>query len=63
MNQKDFEDGGGETGVCPCCGSKNLNYGKNYKDNIGIIYPWTCPDCKSKGKETYEITFTGHYHE
>ena len=58
----DFEDGGGEAGVCPYCGGL-LSFDDAEKDEEGFIYPWTCNDCGRQGKETYEVTFTGHYHK
>jgi len=59
----DFIDGDGELGVCPVCGSECLTYECMEADETGNIYPWTCDDCGAKGKETYEVTFTGHYHQ
>ncbi len=56
-----FDDGEGQAGVCPCCGCTALDYGKKYKDEVGVIYPWKCPKCQAKGKETYELRFSGHY--
>ena len=58
----DFEDGDGDAGVCPYCGG-GLTYGVCKKDSAGPIYPWTCVKCGRQGKETYEVTFTGHYHK
>ena len=58
----DFEDGDGEAGKCPYCGG-SLTYGACEKDATGLIYPWTCDKCGKQGKETYEVTFTGHYHK
>ena len=50
-----------EEGRCPVCGGGNLEYGTMYPDDIGVIYPWTCQDCKAKGDECYNIEFAGHY--
>ncbi len=61
-SQMDFEDGGGEPGICPYCGGF-LSYGKKFEDKIGLIYPWTCDECGKQGNETYELSFTGHYHK
>lgn len=58
----DFEDGDGDAGVCPYCGG-GLTYGVCKMDATGLIYPWTCVQCGWQGKETYEVTFTGHYHK
>lgn len=57
----DFEDGDGEAGKCPYCGS-SLTYGKCKKDATGLIYPWICDRCGKQGTETYELSFAGHYH-
>ena len=62
INNRDFEDGDGAPGVCPYCGN-TLSYGAKTEDTTGFIYPWTCDRCGKTGKETYEQTFTGHYHE
>lgn len=45
-------------GVCPCCGSTNLDYGV-----FGILFeslgyfPVTCNDCHASFDETYEMNF------
>lgn len=62
MLKTDFTDGDGEAGLCPCCGG-TLTYGEKIEDCTGFVYPWTCDNCGKKGKETYEVNFTGHYHE
>ena len=36
---------------------------KKQEDAIGLIYPWTCDECGEQGNETYELSFTGHYHK
>ena len=61
-SQMDFEDGDGEQGVCPYCGG-SLSYAEKREDAIGLIYPWTCDECGKQGNETYEFSFTGHYHK
>ena len=62
-NMSHFVDGSGAQGICPCCGSENLTYGKVVDDDCGVAYPWQCDDCGAKGKETYEIDFVGHYNQ
>ena len=37
-----FADGDGEQGVCPVCGSTNLEYAEAEADAIGGMYPWKC---------------------
>ena len=58
-----FADGDGEQGVCPVCGSINLEYAEAEADAIGGMYPWKCEDCGAEGNETYEVTFSGHYNK
>lgn len=50
-------------GVCPTCGSENLNY-ETILDTGGIesvCYPFTCDDCDFTGKEVYVLSFSGYY--
>ena len=52
-----------EAGVCPYCGSGNLNYGGfQFCDNAGY-YDYTCAECEFEGKEWYDLTFSGHQAE
>ncbi len=59
---KQYDDGDGEQGICPCCGSGNLTYESVVDDDNGVAYPWRCDDCGATGRETYEIDFIGHFH-
>ncbi len=46
-------------GKCPKCESENLEYGAlELEDSDMIYYPFTCPDCKTTGKEWYSIEYT-----
>lgn len=46
-------------GKCPKCGSENLEYGSlELEDGDVIYYSFTCPDCKTTGKEWYSIEYT-----
>jgi len=47
-------------GICPKCGTDNLDYTDVKSDDNGIHYPWECLDCGAKGKECYYIEFTEH---
>lgn len=58
-----FEDGTGEAGICPVCGSDALEYPASEGDNVEGIYPWRCEDCGAEGEEQYTVTFNGHYNK
>jgi len=47
-------------GVCPVCGSRDLDYGRDYPESEEIYYEWQCPDCGSEGKEWYSLAFIEH---
>jgi len=43
-------------GVCPVCGSEQLDYEQFEKyDENGIHVAWECDNCKSFGHEQYDI--------
>ena len=57
-----------EQGVCPVCGSLNIDYGHIEEHNdidsevateAGVYYPSTCLDCGCKFKEIYELEYAG----
>lgn len=57
-----------EQGVCPKCGSLNIDYWhiKEHNDlnselvtDQGVYYPATCLDCGHRFKEIYELSFVG----
>lgn len=48
-----------EMGKCPKCGGE-LIYGSLSSEDDCIYYEWTCDKCKTKGKEYYNIDFSGH---
>lgn len=57
-----------EQGVCPKCGSLNIDYGHIREHNDlnsepvtdqGVYYPATCLDCGHRFKEVYEMEFKG----
>jgi len=49
-----------ESGVCPVCGSKELDYDASKFDGNYLCYPWTCRHCSSTGKEWHEVLFKEH---
>ena len=49
-----------EQGICPKCGSKNLDYGCSEPKDESIHYPYTCQDCGFDGEEVYSIEFAEH---
>ena len=49
-----------EQGVCPKCGSTNLEYEPAKNEGDMLCYPWKCNNCGADGEEWYELTFAGH---
>lgn len=49
-----------EQGVCPKCGSHNLEYDVISIECEACFYPYTCNDCGQEGEEWYSMEFTGH---
>jgi len=49
-----------EPGKCPKCGSEDLGYGCGHEDCNQYYYSWTCPKCKTSGREYYNMTFSNH---
>jgi len=47
-------------GICPKCGSDNLEYGPVEPEDESIYYPYTCQNCDFDGNEYYDVNFTGH---
>jgi len=50
-----------KAGVCPKCGSENLDYEELEFGNFSntIFYPFTCNKCGCEGREWYELEYTG----
>ncbi|MDR2559344.1 MAG: hypothetical protein LBC86_07370 [Oscillospiraceae bacterium] len=46
--------------ICPVCGHAGLDYEIRDVQEDVLVYPWTCPQCKSKGDEEYTISFNTH---
>ena len=47
-------------GICPQCGSDNLQYAAIEPEGEGIYYPYTCQNCDFSGEEYYDLSFAGH---
>lgn len=47
-------------GICPCCGSDDIEYGVIEVDDVGVYYPATCNKCQAKFNECYNIEFAEH---
>jgi len=49
-----------EQGVCPYCGSMDINYDAiELKDEM-LYYPAHCCDCGRSFEEWYDLVFAGH---
>jgi len=50
-----------EQGVCPYCGSVDVDYGAiEYEDDEMLYYPATCNECGREFEEWYNLSFSGH---
>lgn len=49
-----------KAGICPFCGSEELEYRAIELEGEMCYFPWTCPNCKHEGEEWYSLEFTGH---
>lgn len=49
-----------QQGVCPNCGSNNLQYDVLEVVDDQVMYPWTCNHCLTTGEEWYLLQFTNH---
>lgn len=59
--EKKILDGMGSQGVCPVCGSTDLDYASLEIDDCGVHYPTTCNNCSTTFNECYNLAFDGHY--
>ena len=50
-----------QPGVCPVCGSIELEYGEFEFDDDGGYYPTECLTCHSTFNEAYNFVFDDHY--
>jgi hypothetical protein len=48
---------GHEPGICPVCGSDNLEWGDDEKEGEHLFYEFTCGDCNSSGSELYRMEY------
>jgi len=48
-----------EAGICPCCGSDDLQYDA-IEVHEWVYYPFTCNSCGCRGQENYALTFDDH---
>lgn len=43
-------------GTCPC-GSEDIDYDEPRFEGENIFFPFTCTECKGKGKESYFMDY------
>ena len=58
MKEKKFKKNA--KGVCPMCGSYNLNWGDSDINDNYLGYEYECEDCGAQGQEWYRLVFDGH---
>ena len=46
-----------ENGVCPKCGSENIEYGDTNISGDSLGYEFECQDCGCCATEWYDLTF------
>ena len=49
-----------QQGVCPFCGSEELEYGDSGLQDISYYYKWECKHCGHRGTEWYDLEFAEH---
>ena len=49
-----------EAGVCPKCGSEQLDFDGFFVEDGNGIYKWKCESCGIRGRECYDMTFSEH---
>ena len=50
-----------QQGICPVCGSEELDYGTADIMDESVSYPWTCAQCHATGREVHGLSFDDHY--
>jgi hypothetical protein len=60
INKCKYDENESEAGICPKCGSDNIEYGASEVEETYIKYPWECNECSSTGTEYGNIIFDGH---
>ena len=48
-----------QSGKCPKCSSENLEYDTIDLENGCVYYPFMCNNCNFRGREWYELEFSG----
>ncbi|MCL2675379.1 MAG: hypothetical protein FWE84_02155 [Firmicutes bacterium] len=51
-----------EAGICPICGSAELEISSMSPEDNSVYYDWFCDKCEACGKEWYDVTFSTHGH-
>jgi hypothetical protein len=51
----------GERGLCPYCGSENINYDNLYLDGESICFPALCDNCNNEFNEWYDLNYSGQW--
>jgi hypothetical protein len=49
-----------EPGICPNCGSDDLDYDGFTVEDGSCLYRWRCDGCGTSDKERYALTFSEH---
>jgi hypothetical protein len=49
-----------EPGICPACGSDELDFDGFLVEDNSVIYKWDCKGCGIGGRECYDMTFSEH---
>ena len=49
-----------EDGVCPRCGSINIDWGYTELDSPFMFYPATCANCGAEFTEVYKLVYDGY---
>lgn len=49
-----------QEGICPVCGSDDLDYHSYEVEGTQLSYQWECNDCHSQGTEWYSLNFIEH---
>ena len=44
-------------GICPLCGSTDLDYGVSIPQDSMLLYPLECNDCHATFSEIYEVMY------
>lgn len=50
-----------ESGRCPICGSRDIEYEHSEQQDNFMVYPQTCMSCRTTWNEWCKIEFSGNY--